>query len=232
MSHRPGAQPDPLGEPERSHLRSAALRAQANFGAALNTYRVLTREPPLFVSDPTPPQIRRELFSDARLVARREDYLDELKGAGTVVEVGTAKGAFAKLLLERVQPTKLIIIDVMFDRFDMGWFRAYIEDGLVEIREGNSWQLLSSLEDASVNFIYIDASHEYDDVKRDAEEAHKKVVKGGHIAFNDYMNWSYLEGKPYGVMVAANELANTGDYDVAFFAINNLGYSDLVLRRR
>jgi hypothetical protein len=232
MSHRPRLQPDPLGEAERSLLRSAVLRAHENFVAALNTYRVLTGEPPLFISHPTPPQIRRELFSDARLVASREDYLGELEGAATVVEVGTAYGAFAKLLVERVQPTKLIIMDIMFDRFDMDWFRPYIEDGLVEIREGNSWQLLNSLADSSIDFIYIDASHEYDDVERDAQEAHKKVVQGGHIAFNDYMNWSYLEGKPYGVMAAANELANTGEYDIAFFAINRLGYSDLVLRRR
>jgi hypothetical protein len=232
LSHRPRPEPEPLGETERSHLRSAALRAHENFVAALNTYRVLTGEAPVFISDPTPPQIRRELFSDARLVARREDYLGELKGAAIVVEVGTAYGAFAKLLLERVQPTKLIIMDVMFDRFDIDWFRPYIEDDRVEIREGNSWQLLSSLADSSVDFIYIDASHKYEDVKRDALQAHKKVVKGGRIGFNDYMNWSYLEGKPYGVMAAANELANTGEYDIAFFAINNLGYSDLVLRRR
>lgn len=43
-------------------------------------------------------------------------------------------------------------------------------------------------EDESLDFVFIDASHEYEDVKADIEAWFPKVKKGGIIAGHDYTN--------------------------------------------
>ena len=57
----------------------------------------------------------------------------------------------------------------------------------------------NTFEDGSLDFIFIDASHEYDDVKQDIEHWYPKVKSGGIIAGHDYDNsW-------FGVVRAVNE---------------------------
>lgn len=45
-------------------------------------------------------------------------------------------------------------------------------------------------EDGSLDFVFIDASHKYDDVKADIEAWYPKVKQGGIIAGHDYPSWS------------------------------------------
>ena len=64
---------------------------------------------------------------------------------------------------------------------------------------------LSSLEsaklypDRSLDFVFIDASHEYEDVKQDILSWYPKIKKGGYIAGHDYTTFD-------GVQKAVNEL--------------------------
>ena len=64
---------------------------------------------------------------------------------------------------------------------------------------------LSSLEsaklypDRSLDFVFIDASHEYEDVKQDILSWYPKIKKGGYIAGHDYTTFD-------GVQKAVNEI--------------------------
>lgn len=58
--------------------------------------------------------------------------------------------------------------------------------GIVRMLPVNSLKAASMFKDESIDFIYIDAAHEYDDVKRDIEAWLPKVKKGGTFAGDDY----------------------------------------------
>lgn len=50
-------------------------------------------------------------------------------------------------------------------------------------------------EDKSLDFVFIDASHEYEDVKNDILSWLPKVKKGGIISGHDYWPYSFLDVK-------------------------------------
>jgi len=61
-----------------------------------------------------------------------------------------------------------------------------------------SWEASSNFEDGSVDFVFIDADHEYESVVKDIEAWLPKVKKGGIISGHDYFN-------PCGVKRAVDE---------------------------
>jgi predicted O-methyltransferase YrrM len=71
----------------------------------------------------------------------------------------------------------------------------------------NSLEAASQFEDESLDFVFIDASHEYEDVKKDIQTWLPKVKKNGVLAGHDY----YVGGYDHfpGVKQAVDEcLAN------------------------
>ena len=57
---------------------------------------------------------------------------------------------------------------------------------LIEDIKGCSWEAAAQFEDDSVDFVFIDADHTYDSVKKDIEAWLPKVKKGGCISGHDY----------------------------------------------
>ena len=56
---------------------------------------------------------------------------------------------------------------------------------IIRIVEGNSQETLRSYTDGSFDLVYVDAAHEYDAVKADAEYAVEMTAKSGFLVFND-----------------------------------------------
>ena len=63
---------------------------------------------------------------------------------------------------------------------------------IITLWEDYSYDIADEFKDGSVDFIYVDGSHEYEDVKRDIELYLPKIKQGGFIAGHDYMD--YFEG--------------------------------------
>ena len=71
-------------------------------------------------------------------------------------------------------------------------------DPRVSILKGLSWEMAAHVKDESLGFVFIDADHSYECVKKDILAWMPKVKKGGIICGHD-MNLS-------GVLQAVNEL--------------------------
>jgi hypothetical protein len=61
--------------------------------------------------------------------------------------------------------------------------------GTIEFIRGKSMDVVDSIKDFSLDFVFIDASHEYEDVKADINAWYMKVKEGGVIAGHDYPYW-------------------------------------------
>ena len=110
-------------------------------------------------------------------------------------------------------------------------FKEGIENGTIELHEGDSSTILSSFPDEYFDWIYIDADHAYEGVCKDIQQGYTKVKPDGMIVFNDYTNWSVCEIIPYGVTKAANEFCIANDWEVVFLALQSLGYHDIAIRK-
>lgn len=56
----------------------------------------------------------------------------------------------------------------------------------INLLRGNSWEQSQHFQDNSCDFVYVDASHMYQDVKKDIASWWPKVKPGGYMGGDDY----------------------------------------------
>lgn len=82
-----------------------------------------------------------------------------------------------------------------------------LQDYFIEMKM-SSIEASKQFDDASLDFVFVDASHEYEDVKLDIEHWMPKMKVGGIIAGHDY-----VRGCP-GVRLAVDEYLSGKEFDV------------------
>ena len=221
-----------VDESRVSALKQNVFDALKGFQDALRTYQTTTGSPPTFLIDGQAGEIPADLLAHCRLVPRREDIISSLPKGGIGAEVGTQTGRFARTLVDLAQPSKLFLLDIDYTPFQRDFVEQELKSGVVETLEGQSWDLLGRFEDEYFDFIYVDAGHGYDMVKRDMEMSVRKVKRGGMIICNDFVIWSALEAIPYGVFTAVTETIIEHKLLVTHIGLHPFGYNDIALLRR
>jgi len=166
-------------------------------------------------------------------------WLNDLGLIGRGVEIGTMQGQFALDLLRTWRGEKLYIVDA-WREFE------YWKDELCANRRENARRMMATFEriydfgsrtcmirdtsedasrlfeDSSLDFVYIDAAHEYEvdqgdgkvaGIKRDIEIWSPKLRPGGVLAGHDYVN-CWHNGTHFEVKRAVDEYAEKYNYEV------------------
>jgi predicted O-methyltransferase YrrM len=149
------------------------------------------------------------------------DLIDYIPNNLIMAEVGCYTGESTKMFLESGKITLLYAIDIWED--EMNNFKNYAarrgsdhDFSIVEktfdesMKEFNVKKLKMYFSEAleslpTLDFIYIDANHDYEFVKDDITNALKKIKKDGLIAGHDYNN------ETPGVIKAVNEFFGKPD---------------------
>lgn len=150
-----------------------------------------------------------------RVFSDRRSMINSFPKNAAIAEVGVALGDFSADILRIASPRLFYLIDAwaMYGHSDYGEdgykrvikrFHEEIKAGKVEIRRGYSHEKLIELEDDSLDWVYIDAAHDYQSVQGDLGIALLKVKSGGVISGHDYCRWG-KNGKRFGVLEAVNE---------------------------
>lgn len=123
-------------------------------------------------------------------------------------EIGVAEGLYSETLCKSNPNLKLSCIDVWvsysgyddFGGFRLGEFyseaKKRLEPYNCELIKGFSMEVVKQFANRSLDFVYIDAAHDFLSVTQDIAEWSKKVRKGGIVAGHDYKRdvnpkWSY-----------------------------------------
>ena len=135
-----------------------------------------------------------------------DEVIANMSITGSVVEIGCWKGRSSAYMAERIVDSGKNIKHVCVDTWE-GTVTEEHHQKDSAVKEGRLYDLflenmspfegvvpmqMTSLEaaaklpDNSFDFVYIDASHEYEDVKADIKAWLPKVKKGGIIAGDDY----------------------------------------------
>jgi hypothetical protein len=200
------------------------------------------------------PELRPSDVENARLFAGRQSLVKylapELRG-GTIAEVGVMYGDFSDFLLRTVEPGVFVAID-RFDRHTVPviwgkpsaerfqgmthreFYERRFSDRVKQVRceEGDSGECLSRYPDQTFDMIYVDAGHDYESVKRDADLSKEKIKLQGILIFNDYIRYSHLDDSYYGIIPVVNELVVNQGFGVLGFALQSGMYCDIAIRRR
>jgi hypothetical protein len=194
---------------------------------------------------------QQHIAAGARLFADRHAMVEAIgPRAGVITEVGVAAGDFSQFIIDTLHPSRFYALDT-FDmhknafiwgrpsselfgqRTQLEHFHArFAQHGAaVEARVGFSAELLGEFDDQTFDFIYIDAGHDYENVKRDAQMSARKLKRDGLIVFNDYTIIDVFSLEGYGVVQAVNELVVAGGWQVCGFALQHSMFCDIALRR-
>jgi len=137
-----------------------------------------------------------------------------VKGA----EIGVHRGHNAKSILKELNIDKLYLVDAWLNYEGIEWNRLNIVENYefvlklfknnkrVEIIKDLSKNAIEFVNDNSLDFVYIDANHQYKYVRQDITLWSKKVKEGGIIAGHDIYNFS-------GILKAVMEICNKESYD-------------------
>ena len=79
--------------------------------------------------------------------------------------------------------------------------------------------MLAQIPDGSLDWIYIDAGHEYHDVSADLAAASAKVKIGGLICGHDYAKWG-RKGSRMGVVEAVNQFSMKNRYPFRYLTLD------------
>jgi predicted O-methyltransferase YrrM len=174
----------------------------------------------------TSDRLPKGLLADCRMCASRFDLVEALPRGGSVAEVGSYKGEFARHILATCNPADLHLIDLDFSVLDP----AVAQDDRVRLHQGFSHEVLASFPDQHFDWIYIDADHSYAGAIRDANAAAAKVKPGGFLVFNDFAHMDPFLGA-YGVHRAVVDFALDRRWPFAWFAYDPMALYDVALRR-
>ncbi len=131
-------------------------------------------------------------------------------------EVGVERGRFSKIICQVNPQLKLYVIDcwqtykgyrdhVSQERLDEFYLETKTRLTPFNCHIIRDWSIeaVKRFADESLDFVFIDASHDYEHVKEDIREWSKKVKRGGIVAGHDYID--KMHGITYGVKRAVNE---------------------------
>lgn len=172
-----------------------------------------------------------------------------LSKGGKVAEIGVWRGAFSKVLVEKLQPRQFVAFDIFTGHLYENWNgltghqlfdgltqRQFYEReiapflGITTVVEGRSQETLRDYTDRSFDLVYVDGDHEYDAVKADSELAVEMTADRGFLVFNDYLLFDH-GNVAYGIVPVVNDLVVNHGWDVVGFAINHALYADIALQR-
>lgn len=159
----------------------------------------------------------------------RDRLLATLPKGARVAEVGVWEGAFSKRILDICEPVELHLIDPwlyqpQFSHTGFGRKKnenlmdvkyqdvvnTFKDDSRVKVHRAMSEVALASLEDASLDWVYLDGNHNSPFIDNDITLSLKKVTHNGIIAGDDF-NWmSGAQGAPVKRAVEAM-VAKLGD---------------------
>lgn len=148
--------------------------------------------------------------SPRRWYSDRTGILSNLPTATVGIEMGVFKGEFSREILEHVRPRELHLVDVWWTVFGDHYpdWGAYTDHGTlttraayegvqriaepfadttrVHLHAGDDVIYLDELADHSLDWAYIDSSHQYEHTLRELEALNRTIASDGWIMGHDW----------------------------------------------
>jgi hypothetical protein len=162
----------------------------------------------------------------------RLHLLNALPNNNKAAEIGVFRGELSGEILFNCNPNELFLIDcwnvsenpddalcfrnkvegdVIYNEV-LNNFSAQISSGQINIIRDYTTNCVDKFPDKFFDWIYLDADHTYEAVKRDLELFEPKIKDDGFILGHDYTNSALAQQQKFGVIEAVNEFVKKYNY--------------------
>ena len=161
-----------------------------------------------------------------RVLPHRTDLLEHMPTKGTAAEFGTGDGAFAESILRATEPETLYLVD----QWESDEARQAVEQrfrehqSTVRLRDAEPVSVLRDADTGSLDWVYINSSHEYEATLAELRESGRAVAADGYIAGDDYKIVN-------GVIPAVHQFCAETDWRLAYLTLETHGRRSYALRR-
>jgi len=171
--------PDRLS-PLVAGLYRTAFPPDTSEGTAAAT--VLNRE------EAVPESLPAAELENVQLLPHRTELLEHMPTSGTAAEFGSGNGAFAESIVRITQSETLYLVDQWeSDEERQAVERRFSEhQGTIHFRGADPLSVLRDAETDSLDWVYINSSHEYEATLAELRESQRAVAADGYIAGDDY----------------------------------------------
>jgi ubiquinone/menaquinone biosynthesis C-methylase UbiE len=188
--------------------------------------------------------LKNNMLKNCKVLSDRFHILEHLPKNGIGIEIGVLGGDWSEHLLNITKPKELTLADTFNSndyphkkRFSKKNHEFYIKTKFetqgdkVKIMKGLSWDTLSFFPDHYFDWMYIDAAHDYDSVKKDLAQTQRVLKPNGYLVMNDYIMFDHITKEEYGVVQATNEFITENNYEMLFFALHPEMFCDVLIRK-
>ena len=173
-----------------------------------------------------------------KVLPNRAELLKQLKRGAVCAEVGVAFGDFSRQIVETCQPQKLYLIDAWEGaRYAPGLatvrqaLKAPIASGQIDILQGLSTDVLATLPDGFLDWVYIDTDHSFATTYAELQLAARKVKPDGVIAGHDFTAGNVVKPVVYGVIQACAKFSVEFGWRYRFITLDTGGYFSFALEK-
>jgi ubiquinone/menaquinone biosynthesis C-methylase UbiE len=192
----------------------------------------------------TVPRLNARMVENCKFLTDRFHILKHLPKNAVCVEIGVLGGDWSQHILQSTTPTELTLIDTFNsndyphkNRFTKSNHEYYIKTKFetygdkVQVKKGLSWDILADFPDNHFDWIYVDAAHDYNSVKKDLKQCLRVLKDGGMLVMNDYISFDHFTKEEYGVVPATNEFMIENNFEMIYFALHPEMFCDVVIRK-
>lgn len=135
-------------------------------------------------------------------------------------EIGIAEGRYSEILCQKILGLKLISVDPFYRLGHEQKARERLALFDVEIMKMTSIEASLKIPDNSLDFVFIDGAHDFDNVMLDIILWSRKVKKGGIVSGHDYYVFNG------GVIPAVNAYIEANKIDLRLTLANAAEHKD------
>lgn len=177
--------------------------------------------------------------ANCQLVLNRRRMLESIGTKDIVAELGVNRGAFSRVILEVLKPSKLHLVDTWAsERYHEGLmhtiendFATEINSDVVKIHQSMSLDASRLFPPEYFDVIYIDTDHSYSVTKAELLAYEPTIKPDGLILGHDYSMGNWHKSYRYGVIEAVHEFCVARGWELLFLTIDPIESQSFALRR-
>lgn len=158
------------------------------------------------------------------------------------LEVGVGDGHYSEHIVKYKNPMLMHLLDryctpdTIYGKYTAETHENFIKEKFKDNNpltiKGESLKVMETLLGNKYDYIYLDASHDFDGVTYELNLASQMIEDNGVIAINDYTYFSPIDKMEYEVVEAVNLfLFENPNWYVYAYQLGHRGYADIYIKK-